>query len=102
MAIEVNALPGPFVFEPSRTALVIIDMQRDFIEPGGFGDSLGNDVSLLAEIVPVVAEPLGRRAGAWCIRASRMRRISPIARLRSGCGACRGCASAIRGRWAAF
>ncbi|MGB7314019.1 MAG: isochorismatase family cysteine hydrolase, partial [Nodosilinea sp.] len=35
-------------------ALLIIDMQRDFIEPGGFGDSLGNDVSLLRSIIPNV------------------------------------------------
>jgi nicotinamidase-related amidase len=65
MSIEVKALPSPFVFEPQHTALVIIDMQRDFIEPGGFGESLGNDVSLLAEIVPSVAEllALARRTG---------------------------------------
>jgi nicotinamidase-related amidase len=65
MSIEVKALPSPFVFEPQHTALVIIDMQRDFIEPGGFGESLGNDVSLLAEIVPSVAEllALARRIG---------------------------------------
>ncbi|MDB5939722.1 MAG: cysteine hydrolase [Polaromonas sp.] len=46
------AEPFAFSFEPARTALVIIDMQRDFIEPGGFGETLGNDVSLLAAIVP--------------------------------------------------
>ena len=65
MRIEVQALPAPFVFDPRHTALVIIDMQRDFIEPGGFGESLGNDVSLLAEIVPSVAEllALARRTG---------------------------------------
>ncbi|WP_144155163.1 cysteine hydrolase family protein [Paraburkholderia sp. BCC1885] len=65
MSIEVQALPSPFVFDPQHTALVIIDMQRDFIEPGGFGESLGNDVSLLAGIVPVVAEllALARQAG---------------------------------------
>jgi len=65
MSIEVQALPSPFVFKPRHTALVIIDMQRDFIEPGGFGESLGNDVSLLAGIVPTVAEllALARKAG---------------------------------------
>jgi nicotinamidase-related amidase len=69
MSSEVQALPSPFVFEPHHTALVIIDMQRDFIEPGGFGESLGNDVSLLAEIVPTVAEllALARTAGLMVV-----------------------------------
>ncbi len=48
----VSARPFEFSFEPAHTALVIIDMQRDFIEPGGFGETLGNDVSLLEAIVP--------------------------------------------------
>ena len=50
--IEINANPFPYNFDPAHTALVIIDMQRDFIEPGGFGETLGNDVALLAAIVP--------------------------------------------------
>ena len=48
----VAAQPFAFTFEVASTALVIIDMQRDFIEPGGFGQTLGNDVSLLSAIVP--------------------------------------------------
>jgi biuret amidohydrolase len=48
----IHARPFAFEFDLARTALVIIDMQRDFIEPGGFGETLGNDVSLLEAIVP--------------------------------------------------
>jgi nicotinamidase-related amidase len=46
-----SAEPGPIRVDPRRTALVIIDMQRDFLEPGGFGETLGNDVSRLAAAV---------------------------------------------------
>ncbi|MEQ9126469.1 MAG: isochorismatase family cysteine hydrolase [Alphaproteobacteria bacterium] len=49
---DVAAAPFPFPLDAARAALVVIDMQRDFIEPGGFGASLGNDVSRLAAIVP--------------------------------------------------
>jgi nicotinamidase-related amidase len=50
----IPAQPFDFTFEPAQTALIVIDMQRDFIEPGGFGATLGNDVSLLEKIVPTV------------------------------------------------
>jgi biuret amidohydrolase len=52
---SIAATPFDFTFDPATTALIVIDMQRDFIEPGGFGASLGNDVSLLQAIVPTVA-----------------------------------------------
>ena len=52
---KVDAQPFEFTFDYTHTALIVIDMQRDFIEAGGFGESLGNDVSTLAAIVPVVA-----------------------------------------------
>ncbi len=49
----INARPYGFAFEPASTALLLIDFQRDFLEEGGFGSSLGNDVSLLrAALVP--------------------------------------------------
>ena len=52
----VAAAPYPFAFEPAHAALLIIDMQRDFLEPGGFGEALGNDVAQLRPaIAPLVA-----------------------------------------------
>ena len=51
-----EAEPYALAFHPDSTALIIIDMQRDFLEPGGFGEMLGNDVSLLRSTI----EPCGR------------------------------------------
>ncbi|MBA4325855.1 MAG: cysteine hydrolase [Rhodobacter sp.] len=59
MTVSVSARPYDFTFDPAQVALVVIDMQRDFIEPGGFGDTLGNDVSRLKDIVPTVAALIG-------------------------------------------
>jgi nicotinamidase-related amidase len=68
-AVTVHAVPGPFTLDVSSTALVLIDMQRDFLLPGGFGETLGNDVSLLQQVVPPLAEVLAaaRAAGMLII-----------------------------------
>jgi nicotinamidase-related amidase len=59
-----SALPFAYGFELRHSALVIIDMQRDFVEPGGFGASLGNDVTRLQAIVPTVRRVLQAWRGA--------------------------------------
>jgi nicotinamidase-related amidase len=70
--IEVDARPFAYCFAPATTALVVIDMQRDFVEPGGFGATLGNDVSRLTAIVPTVARliALAREQG-WTVVHTR-------------------------------
>jgi biuret amidohydrolase len=56
--VSIPARPYPYDFDPARTALLVIDMQRDFVEPGGFGEALGNDVSLLRRIIPDLQQVL--------------------------------------------
>jgi len=51
----VDAKPFSYVYPRRRTALIVIDMQRDFVQPGGFGAALGNDVSKLTPIIPHLA-----------------------------------------------
>ncbi|MGJ7511851.1 cysteine hydrolase family protein [Variovorax sp. GT1P44] len=67
--MQVDATPFPYEFDLAKTALVLIDMQRDFIEPGGFGETLGNDVSLLEAIVPATKRTLEawREAGGLVV-----------------------------------
>jgi biuret amidohydrolase len=57
----VDAEPYQFELFPSRCALMIIDMQRDFLEPGGFGEALGNDISTLRRTI----EPNRKLLAAW-------------------------------------
>ncbi len=59
--IRIAARPFDYTLAPSRTALVVIDMQRDFVEPGGFGASLGNDVTRLHTAI----DPIARLLQAW-------------------------------------
>jgi biuret amidohydrolase len=49
--LTIDAEPYAFTFTPASCALLIVDMQRDFLEPGGFGEALGNDVSRLRRTI---------------------------------------------------
>ncbi|CAD5369761.1 Isochorismatase [Rubrivivax sp. A210] len=72
MMISVPAKPFDYRLAPARTALVVIDMQRDFVEPGGFGASLGNDVSRLhGAIAPIAALLAAWRARGWPVLHTR-------------------------------
>ena len=57
---KIQAEPFPLEFNPKTTALVIIDMQRDFVLPGGFGEMLGNDTSLLLAAVQPTEKVLAK------------------------------------------
>jgi len=59
--LSIAAEPYAFELTPEKCALLIIDMQRDFLEPGGFGEMLGNDVSQLRRTI----EPNKALLAAW-------------------------------------
>jgi nicotinamidase-related amidase len=59
--LTIQAEPYPFECSPGSCALLVIDMQRDFLEPGGFGEMLGNDVSQLRRTI----EPNKALLAAW-------------------------------------
>ena len=88
--VEIPAEPSPFTLAADRTALIVIDMQRDFLLPGGFGESLGNDVDQLARVVPPLAALIGaaRDAGVMVIHTREGHRPDlsdcPPAKLRRG------------------
>lgn len=72
MMIRLDAQPFAIELDPARTALIVIDMQRDFVEPGGFGAALGNDVEPVAAIIPTVRRLLdGARAAGLMIVHTR-------------------------------
>lgn len=70
--VGIQAKPEPVEFDPARTALVVIDMQRDFLEPGGFGEALGNDVTLLrSAIAPCAAVLAAARSAGMLVVHTR-------------------------------
>ena len=90
MSPSVPAEPGPFPLPEGRVALLVIDMQRDFLLPGGFGESLGNDVGLLQAVVPPLTRVLdaARDAGMLVVHTREGHRPDlsdcPPAKLRRG------------------
>src|ERR1700733_8358836 len=61
---QIAAEPYSFELAASNAALLIIDMQRDFLEPGGFGSALGNDVSQLRKTIAPLRDLLSAWRGA--------------------------------------
>lgn len=62
--LTLRAEPFAVPFARETAALVVIDMQRDFLEPGGFGEALGNDVSLLRRAIEPARALLGAARAA--------------------------------------
>jgi nicotinamidase-related amidase len=90
--VQIEARPYPFELGAQPPALIVIDMQRDFVEPGGFGASLGNDVSLLRSIIPAVRDLLDvfRRLGLPIVHTREAHRpdlsdCPPAKRMRGHC-----------------
>jgi nicotinamidase-related amidase len=89
-SIDVPAEPSTFTLTTGKTALIVIDMQRDFLLPGGFGESLGNDVDRLLKVVPPLAALIAaaREAGVKVIHTREGHRPDlsdcPPAKLRRG------------------
>jgi nicotinamidase-related amidase len=70
--LTVDAAPFAFSFDPAATALIVIDMQRDFIEPGGFGETLGNDISHMQRAIAPTAKLLELfRTNGWPVIHTR-------------------------------
>jgi len=103
--VAIPAEPYAFDFRPACAALLIIDMQRDFMEPGGFGESLGNDVSLLRRTI-VPAKRVLDAARKWdsksYIRGKVTAPTFPICLPRRKSAAILRLLSVMKARWAVF
>ena len=93
----IEAEPYPFALTPSECALLIIDMQRDFLEPGGFGAMLGNDVSQLRRTIAPNQRLLAAwRAKGWPVLHTReghrpdLADLPPAKKIRGRCKTCIG------------
>ena len=86
----IDAEPYALSFETKTTALLLIDMQRDFLEPGGFGEMLGNDVSLLRKTIEPCKAVLkaARKSGLMVIHTREGHRPdltdAPLSKLNRG------------------
>ena len=58
MTVAIKAKPYPYALTHNKPCLIIIDMQKDFIAPGGFGEMLGNNVAILSSIIPATQKLL--------------------------------------------
>lgn len=92
MSSLIDAKPYPYTLPTTPPALILIDLQRDFVEPGGFGSALGNDVIPLQQIIPTVKKLLdvARQLGLVIIhtREAHKQDLSdcpPAKRLRGQC-----------------
>lgn len=92
MKYIINAKPFAYKLPDQAPALIIIDMQRDFVEEGGFGSSLGNDVTPLQQIIPPLEKVLHtfRRLGLPVIHTREAHKpdlsdCPPAKRLRGDC-----------------
>lgn len=92
-AFSCDAQPTPVMVPASALGLLVIDMQRDFLEPGGYASQLGNEVSRAAAVVPTVQAVLGgaRAAGLFIAHTreghqSDLADCSPLKRAHGGAG----------------
>lgn len=77
--VTVEAQPFAFPFDPASVALIVIDMQRDFIEPGGFGETLGNDISHMQRAIGPAQQLLELfRARGWPVIHTRENHASDL------------------------